>query len=61
MKETTVKFKQRKTVFTENIVNHIMSCGGRFLVRDELGEEWVLAEYEKVRLKVSQALRDTMI
>ena len=60
-RKTTTKFKQRKTLFTVNLVNHVVSCGGRFLVRDEHNGVWVLAEYERVRVKVGQALRDTII
>ena len=57
----TSKFKQRKTVFIDNLVKHVVSCGGRFLERDNNNEAWVHADNLKVRVKVGQALRDTMI
>jgi hypothetical protein len=58
-REIPVKQRKAKTAFVKSIVNHVNSCGGRFLDVDDASGKYFVVTMEKARKKASQALRET--
>ena len=51
--------KTEKKEISQLLVEYVNDYGGRFLVKDEITKQWVLADPNIARKKASQALRDS--
>ena len=50
--------KTEKKEISQLLVEYVHDYGGRFLVKDDLTQQWVIADSNVARKKASQALRD---